>query len=565
MGDGAGGEAPRYKAFISYSHRDAKVGRWLHRRLEGYRLPRRLVGRDGEHGPVPARLTPIFRDREELPAAGDLSEKVRAALDASENLVVVCSPDAAASPWVAKEIATFRELHPDRPVFAAIVEGEPGQCFPASLTAGGRIEPLAADLRPGRDGRRLGLLKLVAGLAGVGLDDFVQRDAQRRVRRVTYVTAAALAAMLAMAVLTAFAFSERREAERQRAGAEGLVEFMLTDLRERLKGVGRLDVMQAVNQRALSYYADASNQAGGPESLLRRARLLRLLGDDLAATGDLRGAAAAYEKARSITVAVLEGAPGDPRRRLEHARSENALGRVYEARHDWIRAEQQYRRFGESVGELVRETPDNADYLGEFAWSAIDLGNVRMKGFDDAAGAERAYRIGIDRFERALAANPGDVPLTQALANAHAWLADRYFLREEFERSSSERLRQYELLHQLALTHPSDRQVAFRFALAQRGLGRAYAKLGRAQDAAALEVAAYRSADALTAHDPRNADWLLFRAFSACDLLFGKERWPVALSRARLAAEVQSAGDALRGQGDPRGKDLSDCVKALNS
>ena len=169
-----------YVAFISYSHRDAAIGRWLHRRLETYRMPKRLVGAAGEHGQVPARLTPIFRDRDELPAAGDLSEKVRAALAVSDNLIVVCSPDAAASPWVAKEIETFRELHPDRPIFAAIVEGEPDQCFPPALRDGG-IEPLAADLRKEGDGRRLGVLKLVAGLAGVGLDALVQRDAARRI------------------------------------------------------------------------------------------------------------------------------------------------------------------------------------------------------------------------------------------------------------------------------------------------------------------------------------------------------------------------------------------------
>ena len=50
------------------------------------------------------------------------------------------------------------------------------------------------------------------------------------------------------------AVQARYEAERQRASAEGLIEFMLTDLRERLKGVGRLDVLSAVNRRALSYY-----------------------------------------------------------------------------------------------------------------------------------------------------------------------------------------------------------------------------------------------------------------------------------------------------------------------
>ena len=37
---------PDYKAFISYSHADEAWARWLHRALEGYRVPRRLIGRE---------------------------------------------------------------------------------------------------------------------------------------------------------------------------------------------------------------------------------------------------------------------------------------------------------------------------------------------------------------------------------------------------------------------------------------------------------------------------------------------------------------------------------------
>src|SRR4051812_11276542 len=114
--DGGQDPGPVYRAFLSYSHRDRTTARWLHRRLEGYRIPRRLAGSEGERGIIPQRLNPIFRDREELPAAGDLSEKVQAALEASASLIVICSPHAASSLWVAKEVETFRTLHPQRPI-----------------------------------------------------------------------------------------------------------------------------------------------------------------------------------------------------------------------------------------------------------------------------------------------------------------------------------------------------------------------------------------------------------------------------------------------------------------
>ena len=170
----------RFRAFVSYSHADATIAQKLHRKIETYRLPRPLRPdpiTDENHG----RLGRIFRDREDLPAAEDLSESVKQALAGSQVLVVVCSPDARGSIWVAREIELFRSLHPDRPVLAALVRGEPEEAFPPALLDG--AEPLAADLRKQGDGWRLGFLKIVAGIAGVPLDALVQRDAARCISR----------------------------------------------------------------------------------------------------------------------------------------------------------------------------------------------------------------------------------------------------------------------------------------------------------------------------------------------------------------------------------------------
>jgi hypothetical protein len=55
-------DQPKYRAFISYSHRDSKWADWLHKGLESYRPPRILIGTRTDRGVVPKRLTPIFRD-----------------------------------------------------------------------------------------------------------------------------------------------------------------------------------------------------------------------------------------------------------------------------------------------------------------------------------------------------------------------------------------------------------------------------------------------------------------------------------------------------------------------
>ena len=115
----------RYRAFISYSHQDRTWGEWLHRALERFWVPKRLVGRSGRYGTIPRRLTPIFRDQDELPTATDLGQVINEALQQSDCLIVICSPGAAASRWVNEEILTFKRLGRGDRILALIVDGEP--------------------------------------------------------------------------------------------------------------------------------------------------------------------------------------------------------------------------------------------------------------------------------------------------------------------------------------------------------------------------------------------------------------------------------------------------------
>jgi len=56
---------------------------------------------------VPAGLDPVFRNRDEVPAAGDLGSTITAALADSAALVVLCSPAAARSRWVNAETEAY--------------------------------------------------------------------------------------------------------------------------------------------------------------------------------------------------------------------------------------------------------------------------------------------------------------------------------------------------------------------------------------------------------------------------------------------------------------------------
>ncbi|GAB3025504.1 tetratricopeptide repeat protein [Bowmanella dokdonensis] len=228
----------RYKAFISYSHKDAKWAYWLHRQLEGYKIHRHLVGQDTPAGKIPDKLVPVFLDRAELASATDLGTLLSESLSHSWCQIVICSTTSAKSHWVNEEILTFKRLGRSHRIFSLIVDGEPyasqmGQpdqeCFPPALRfqldESGELsdhpaEPIAADARPGKDGRKNALFKIIAGMLGVGFDALKQRELQRRQRHMMLVTAAASFGMLVTTGLAVNAILARDEAETQRIRAE---------------------------------------------------------------------------------------------------------------------------------------------------------------------------------------------------------------------------------------------------------------------------------------------------------------------------------------------------------
>jgi tetratricopeptide (TPR) repeat protein len=419
----AGGE-PAFAAFLSYSHADEAVARKLQRELETYRLPSNVARTRGDKQAGERRIGRIFRDRADFAAASSLTDAIRNALAQSRALIVLCSPDARASEWVAAEIRLFRELHPTAPVLAMLLRGEPVEAMPAQLLTDGG-EPLAADLRPGGDGWKLAFLKLVAALVGTPLDALIQRDAQRRLRRVTFVTVIASVVAIAMMAMTALAISARNEARAQRAQAEGLVDYMLTDLRTKLRGVGNLSVMSAVNDRAMDYYRSQGDLSDLPaESLERRAAILHAMGEDDMARNMMRPALQRFTEAHRTTAALLSAAQDDPDRLFIHAQSEYWLGAYFNGTTNYPRAKQHFDAYRSLAGRLMAVAPNDTTSLREVGYAEGNLCSVaylRLPVTSDAVGHCRAA---LTAMQQLLARDPSNNELLIAVANRRSWLAN---------------------------------------------------------------------------------------------------------------------------------------------
>jgi len=487
--------ATPFRAFVSYSHADRSFAAWLQRRLEGYRLPRRLADEVPPlPGQGPGRIGPVFRDREDLSAATDLSAAVREAIAASSALVVVASPDAAGSHWVAREIALFRELHPGAPILVALAGGEPHEALPEALRSND-TEPLCADFRKAGDGKRLAFLKIVAGLANLPLDALVQRDAQRQLRRVMGVTLGAAVLVVIMALLLVMALRAREEAERRRAGAEGLVEYMLTDLRGRLKGVGRLEIMAAVNQRALDYYVAQGDLRSLPDdSLERRARLLHAMGEDDDELGQSEQALAQFTEANRTTSAILARKPKDPDTIFAHAQTEFWLGLIAWRHTDRPLATRHWQSYARLARSLAEAEPGSIRSLMELGYAAGNLCELDHSGaFDPAAalrhcGAAIAFESEARSKQAARAAASAGASrsseiqalrkIEEDLANRYGWMARVQLAQDDVKGALRSRSLEASLLDGLLAADPANFEHRVRRSWSDIGTAAALIKSG---------------------------------------------------------------------------------------
>ena len=500
----------QYKAFISYSHGDERWAKWLQRALERYRLPKSLRA---EHPDLPPRLYPIFRDREELASGSDLSESIQTAMDNSEALIVICSPAAAKSRWVNEEVRRFRDAGGGHRIFCLLVAGRPNAeaadcAFPPVLLLDGDgqpiNEPLAADVTPGGDGKRNAMLKIAAGLLGVGVDELKRRDAQRQVRLLSAIAAGSLAIAAVTIGLAIFAMIARQESEIRRHQGEKLIGFMLGDLRTKLEPIGKLDVLDAVGDQAMDYFK-VLGRHGTPQEMLDRAKALRQIGDVRFNQGHLAPALTAFEQSLEQARVLHEVEPDNNDYLFELGQAEFWVGYVAWQRNELGQAQASMEKYMRYSQELRDRAPDNPGYRMELAYAHSNLGSVaRARG--DAELALREFRVAAQISESELKSQPGDAARISDLADIWSWINSTLLDLGRLQESEQAAVKAADLMR---ILHDQGKDARASAKYADYLLLLADIQLQLGQGAAATDQ--FKSArdihTSLLARDPSNAFW----------------------------------------------------------
>lgn len=276
---------------------DAQIARQLVASVAKYRLPKGVFS----DAPTYNRMVADYTD-------APLDDDMRAALEASRFMIVICSPATQGSANIEAKLQYFAGIRSKSNIVAVIASGEPFDAFPAFFieqkqvqrtradgtveTVTETVEPVASDLRGRTAGERRRALnyetvRVVATLVGLHPDVLARRHEKRRRQRFAAITAFAGSIFLVVAVIFGvLGASAAREGRMARTQAE-----MSAEMARRL--FVELPVQFAAVPEALPYVTNA--MLDGLDGLLAR-------GDSQLDSGDLEQLLAATEQDSAVSL-----------------------------------------------------------------------------------------------------------------------------------------------------------------------------------------------------------------------------------------------------------------------
>jgi hypothetical protein len=364
----------------------------------------------------------------------------------------------------------------------------------------------------------------------------------RRHRLACMAGAAVAIALLAGTVISTWqavrATRAERAASRERARAEDLLAFMLGDLRTQLAKIGRLELLEAVGDKAMAYFASRDARDLDDSTLALHARALTQIGEIQMDKARYAEATLAFSEAYRRATALATRHPQDGEMLFARGQAEYWNGFVHWKRGELAAAGDWMNRYHDTCVALVALDPSRAAWRSELAYGQHNLAVLRQERGEFAA-ARTDFLAELATLEKMSAANPGDLELRFRIADGHSWLGSLAEQQGEFTEASTQYSAQTTQLEQLVKAEPFTARWRFRLADALVLQTEIKTVAGHFSTAADPLTEARRLLDELVAHDSSNRRWRitdLNASLKAAMLARQRADLPTA---ARLVGEVR--------------------------
>ena len=317
---------------------------------------------------------------------------------------------------------------------------------------------------------------------------------------------------LAAGVLGVIAAKANRAAQLRRAEAEGLMGYMLGDFANKVRPLGRLDLLDDISSKALQYLSVSSDDALSQAALTQRAQALEVIAEVSVSRGNPAAALEALNSARGILLQQLAGNPDNVEVLKSLGTNSYWLGKIYMDKNDWVKTEKfltEYEVYSDKRSTLQ---PLEVDGWVEQSYAHNNLGTMQL-GRGNIVQAGREFQTSVDLKTRALVQHPGDSSLQAELADSLTWLALTKQESGDLHAASEFYKRALDSMQSLLDATPGDALWIFRLANAIQYYAEMKVALGQDHDAYKEFLRAGNLLDGIISHQPDNRPWVKNRLY----------------------------------------------------
>ncbi len=337
--------------------------------------------------------------------------------------------------------------------------------------------------------------------------------AQRRRKISAAIAAVATVFLVVVSVLAVLAVRARGEADaargvadQRRDQAEGLLSFMIGDLRRKLEPLGRLEVLDDVGTKAMEYFAAVPQDELSDDELNRRAKILYQIGDVRFRQGDLPAAMAVFQQSLNLSQALVQRDPDNIEWQFELGQSFFWVGYVHWRRRALDDALKPFRRYLAISEQLVAREPQNPDYQLELAYAHTNIGTV-LRDLGNLPEALEEFGVTL-AIREALAANdPGNANVQLEVATTHHSIGRVLEAQGRLGKALAPYRKGLAIEERLTNEDPSNKTWQYKLAISHNRVGTVLDTVGDIDTA----LTHFERADAilsdLVEQDPSNSRW----------------------------------------------------------
>ncbi|MDN3640282.1 winged helix-turn-helix domain-containing protein [Simiduia curdlanivorans] len=338
---------------------------------------------------------------------------------------------------------------------------------------------------------------------------FIAASSRRSMLK-TWLKRVTVMSLLALTLLAGFmtyqSIQAQNLAQQKRAEAESLLGFMVGDFADKLRSVGRMDLLDGISNKALEYFSRNVDEGLSFEARFQHAQTLAAMGEVAQSRNNIDEARQAFAQANRVAKALLMQHPSNSELLTLVGANAFWLGQIAYNQHQWDEARSHLEDYLAYSLQLFELAPDSVDALREVFYAHSSLGALEVNKHRYVA-AKKSFDRALSLSAKLLSLQPKDPQTIADHSDTLSWLRRISLAQGDIAQAKTYIEDIFTLLDQPDIQNSYNFNSRNDLVIALRNYSRLLKWQGDREAARLYAERAYKLAHVIALEDPKNSHW----------------------------------------------------------